>query len=116
MSKVIYEFELPNKTILEIEGEQGKQAEATAKAKNYIKENFNQAAQPEELTASERLEDAALSVGSGTYKGLSYIPGVAGDIEQLARLMIGKESGQFLPTSKQIRGYAETVVPQLKTL
>ena len=33
---------------------------------NQIGLNIEQPAQPEELTASERLEDAALSVGSGT--------------------------------------------------
>lgn len=34
--KVIYEFELPNKTILEIEGEAGKEEEAKLKAQEYI--------------------------------------------------------------------------------
>ena len=34
--KVIYEFELPNKTILEIEGEAGKEDEAKLKAQEYI--------------------------------------------------------------------------------
>ena len=32
MSKVIYEFELPNGSILEVEGDRDKQAEATAYA------------------------------------------------------------------------------------
>jgi len=43
--KVIYEFELPNKTILEIEGEAGKEEEAKLKAREYIATEF--APQPE---------------------------------------------------------------------
>ena len=38
--KVIYEFELPNKTILEIEGEAGKEEEAKLKAREYIATEF----------------------------------------------------------------------------
>ena len=71
MSKVIYEFELPNKTILEIEGEQGKQAEATAKAKDYIKQNFNQTAQPEDLSALDVAKDVGVSAARGKTKGIA---------------------------------------------
>jgi hypothetical protein len=38
--KVIYEFELPNKTILEIEGEAGREEEAKLKAREYIATEF----------------------------------------------------------------------------
>lgn len=98
---------------------------------NQIGLNVEQPAQPEELTASERLEDAALSVGSGTYKGLSYIPGAAGDIEQLGRQFLPEfmtrpissffddsapKETKLFPTSKEIRETTEGFIPQLKTL
>ena len=123
--KVIYEFELPNKTILEIEGEAGKEEEAKAKAKQYIATEF--APQPE-LTKGQTALDYAKSAGSGIYKGLSYIAGMPGDIEQIGQEYLPKMGMEFLtkpiiedakpiqtfPTSAQIRGMAETVVPALE--
>jgi hypothetical protein len=119
--KVIYEFELPNKTILEIEGEAGKEEEAKAKAKQYIATEF--APQPE-LTKGQTALDYAKSTGSGAYKGSSYIPGFPGDIEQLGQQFLpewmtkpiikGAKPIQVFPTSAQIRGMAETVIPALE--
>lgn len=91
-----------------------------------------QTAEPKDLSALDVAKDVGVSAASGTYKGLSYIPGIAGDIEQLGNQFlpkfltrpigsffdpsVSKEPTQVLPTSKQIRGYAETVAPQLKFL
>ena len=116
MAQVIYEFELPNGDILEIEGEEGKQAEATAKARQYIN-----AQQP---TLTETAKDVAKSVVAGGTKGLSYLAGFPGDIGEIAKTyapswfdtslremvdtargVTGKEYGptpDFLPTSKEI--------------
>tara|TARA_R100000005_G_C5003531_1_gene211960 strand:+ start:3054 stop:5207 length:2154 start_codon:yes stop_codon:yes gene_type:complete len=116
MAQVIYEFELPNGDILEIEGEEGKQAEATAKARQYIN-----AQQP---TLTELGKDVARSVVAGGTKGLSYLAGFPGDIGEIAKTyapsvfdtsiremvdtargVTGKEYGptpDFLPTSKEI--------------
>jgi len=123
--KVIYEFELPNKTILEIEGEAGKEEEAKAKAKQYIATEF---APKPELTKAQTALDYAKSAGSGIYKGLSYIAGMPGDIEQIGQEYLPKMGMEFLtkpiikdakpiqafPTSAQLRGITEKVVSPLE--
>ena len=81
------------------------------------------ALQPE-LTTGQTALDYAKSAGSGGYKGLSYIPGFVGDIEQLGQQFLpewmtkpiikGAKPIQAFPTSAQLRGMAETVVPALE--
>lgn len=127
MAQVIYEFELPDGSILEIEGDEGKQAEATAKAKEYIA-----AQQPTPLTGKDRAEDYLRSAAGGGYMGLSYIPGAVGDIEQLGKAIPGRfgkilttpikelitgkktEPAKIFPTSAEIRKKVEEFVPGLK--
>jgi len=72
--------------------------------------------------------DLLKSLASGTYKGLSYIPGFAGDIEELGERFLPtaltQPIGQFFteekvepvsfPTSAQIREKAEELVPVLE--
>ena len=77
-----------------------------------------------ELTKAQTALDYAKSSGSGAYKGSSYIPGFPGDIEQLGQQFLpewmtkpiikGAKPIQVFPTSAQIRGMAETVVPALE--
>lgn len=85
------------------------------------------APQPE-LTKGQTALDYAKSAGSGIYKGLSYIAGMPGDITQIGQEYLPKLGMEFLtkpiiedakpiqtfPTSAQIRGMAETVVPPLE--
>ena len=111
--KVIYEYDLPDGSILELEGEVGQEAKADAEYKRIIATEF--APQPE-LTKTQTALDYAKSAGSGLYKGLSYIAGFPGDIEKLgqqylppmmtrpvAEIFTGKEvqPTQALPTSAQ---------------
>ncbi len=77
MAQVIYEFELPDGSILEIEGDEGKQAEATAKAKEYIA-----AQQPTPLTGKERAVDIGRSIATGAYKGIAGTAGLPGMLER----------------------------------
>lgn len=124
MAQVIYEFELPNGDILEIEGEEGKQAEANVKARQYIN-----AQQP---TLTDAAKDIIPSIGSGVAKGLSYIAGLPGDVDQLGRaflpefmntpireLITGKDYGELpniFPTSQQVMDFAEETAPVIKPL
>jgi len=92
---------------------------------------------PTELTEKEKAIDKLKSFTSGAYKGLSYIPGFAGDIEQLgleilpkmgsfgeilttpiSELITGKpaEVKPIFPTSAQIREKAEEFVPSLEAV
>jgi len=92
---------------------------------------------PIELTEKEKAIDKLKSFTSGAYKGLSYIPGFAGDIEQLgleilpkmgsfgeilttpiSELITGKpaEVKPIFPTSAQIREKAEEFVPSLEAV
>lgn len=77
MAQVIYEFELPDGSILEIEGDEGKQAEATAKAKEYIA-----AQQPTPLTRKERAVDIGRSIATGAYRGIAGTAGLPGMLER----------------------------------
>ena len=80
--KVIYEFELPNKTILEIEGEAGKEEEAKLKAREYIATEF--APQPEipKQTALDYVKDVGRSALTGTYKSYAGFAGLPGMVER----------------------------------
>jgi hypothetical protein len=119
--KVIYEYDLPDGSILELEGEVGQEAKADAEYKRIIATEF---APKPELTKGQTALDYAKSAGSGAYKGSSYIPGFPGDIEQLGQQFLpewmtkpiikGAKPIQVFPTSAQIRGMAETVVPALE--
>ena len=81
------------------------------------------------LTRRQQAADILKSIGSGVYTGLSYVPGFVGDIEKLGQqflpdvmtkpigeLITGKkvQPTQIFPTSKQVRGFLEQGVPQLK--
>ena len=84
------------------------------------------------LSTKEQLEDYAMSSGSGTFKGLSYIPGIVGDIEQLGSQIlpeeltrpigsyfdssISKTPNQLFPTSQEIRNEAINLIPALQAL
>tara|TARA_R100000995_G_C3483906_1_gene125831 strand:+ start:1245 stop:3383 length:2139 start_codon:yes stop_codon:yes gene_type:complete len=134
MATVIYEFELPNGTILEIEGEEGKQAEAELQAKKYISENT-----PKELTLKDRAKDYGMSLASGITKGATYLAGFPGDLDELGKQYLPKwmhtpiaaakytanplhaayniyqeKEPLYLPSSKAIMDYAEQKVPQIK--
>ena len=119
--KVIYEYDLQDGSILELEGEVGQEAKADAEYKRIIATEF---APKPELTKGQTALDYAKSAGSGAYKGSSYIPGFPGDIEQLGQQFLpewmtkpiikGAKPIQVFPTSAQIRGMAETVVPALE--
>lgn len=81
-----------------------------------------------ELTTGQTALDYAKSAGSGIYKGLSYIAGMPGDIEQLGQEYLPKMGMEFLtkpiipeakpiqafPTSAQLRGMTEKVVSPLE--
>ena len=118
---VIYEYDLPDGSILELEGEVGQEAKADAEYKRIIATEF---APKPELTKAQTALDYAKSAGSGAYKGSSYIPGFPGYIEQLGQQFLpewmtkpiikGAKPIQVFPTSAQIRGMAETVVPPLE--
>jgi len=92
---------------------------------------------PIELTKKEKAIDKLKSFESGIYKGLSYIPGFAGDIEQLglellpkmgrfgeilttpiSQLITGKptEVKPIFPTSAQVREKVEEFVPSLEAV
>ena len=85
------------------------------------------APQPE-LTTGQTALDYAKSAGSGIYKGLSYIAGMPGDIEQIGQEYLPKMGMEFLtkpiipeakpiqafPTSAQLRGITEKVVSPLE--
>jgi hypothetical protein len=119
--KVIYEYDLPDGSILELEGEVGQEAKADAEYKRIIATEF---APKPELTKGQTALDYAKSAGSGAYKGSSYIPGFFGDIEQLGQQFLpewmtkpiikGAKPIQVFPTSAQLRGMAETVIPALE--
>ena len=119
--KVIYEYDLPDGSILELEGEVGQEAKADAEYKRIIATEF---APKPELTKGQTALDYAKSAGSGAYKGSSYIPGFPGDIEQLGQQFLpewltnpiteGAKPIQVFPTSAQLRGMAETVIPALE--
>lgn len=95
MTQVIYEFEMPDGSVLEIEGEEGKQAEATAKARQYIN-----AQQP---TLTELGKDVARSVVAGGTKGLSYLAGFPGDIGEIVETYAPSvPTPGIFPTSKEI--------------
>ena len=84
------------------------------------------------LSTKEQLKDYAMSTGSGTFKGLSYIPGFVGDIEQLGNQFlpefmtrpigsyfdssISKTPNQLFPTSQEIRNEAINLIPALQAL
>ena len=84
------------------------------------------------LSTKEQLEDYAMSSGSGIFKGLSYIPGFVGDIEQLGNQFFAEEvtrpvgsyfdssipktPNQLFPTSQQIRNEAINLFPALQAL
>jgi len=116
--KVIYEYDLPDGSILELEGEVGQEAKADAEYKRIIATEFAP------LTKGQTALDYAKSAGSGAYKGSSYIPGFPGDIEQLGQQFLpewltnpiteGAKPIQVFPTSAQLRGMAETVIPALE--
>ena len=118
---VIYEYDLPDGSILELEGEVGQEAKADAEYKRIIATEF---APKPELTKGQTALDYAKSAGSGAYKGSSYIPGFPGDIEQLGQQFLpewltnpiteGAKPIQVFPTSAQLRGMAETVIPALE--
>jgi len=64
MALTIFEFELPDGTILEIEADESKQAEATAKAKEYIS-----AQQPTPQQAPQTLGDIGMDIARSGVKG-----------------------------------------------
>lgn len=82
--------------------------------------------QPTPLTKRQQATDILKSVESGSYKGASYIPGIAGDIEQLGQTFLpewmtkpiigGDRPVQVFPTSKDIRSGAEAIIPGLKSV
>tara|TARA_Y100001954_G_C15826791_1_gene612600 strand:+ start:4638 stop:6767 length:2130 start_codon:yes stop_codon:yes gene_type:complete len=102
-------------------------AQALKEEKNKI---TTEAKKP--LSTKEQLEDYAMSAGSGTFKGLSYIPGFVGDIEQLANQFlpefatrpissffdssIPKTPNQLFPTSQELRNEAINLIPDLQAL
>ena len=84
------------------------------------------------LSTKEQLKDYAMSSGSGSFKGLSYIPGFVGDIEQLGSQILPEEltrpigsyfdssipktPNQLFPTSQELRNEAINLIPALQAL
>ena len=78
------------------------------------------------LTKRQRAADILKSAGSGLYKGASYVPGMAGDIEKLGQTFLpefmtkpligGDRPVQVFPTSKDIRTGVEALIPSLEEL
>lgn len=78
------------------------------------------------LTKRQQAADLLKSAPSGIYKGASYVPGMAGDIEKLGQTFLpewmtkpvigGDRPVQVFPTSKNIRSGVEVLLPGLKEL
>lgn len=78
------------------------------------------------LTKRQQAADILKSAGSGIYKGASYVPGIAGDIEKLGQTFLpefmtkpfigGDRPVQVFPTSKDIRTGVEALMPGLEEL
>ena len=78
------------------------------------------------LTKRQQAADILKSAGSGIYKGASYVPGIAGDIEKLGKTFLpefmtkpfigGDRPVQVFPTSKDIRTGVEALIPGLEEL
>ncbi len=85
------------------------------------------------LTKRQQAADILKSAGSGLYKGVSYVPGMGGDLTQLGNMLlpnfmtrpiasyfdetVSKEPQKgILPTSKDIRTGVETLIPSLEEL
>lgn len=78
------------------------------------------------LTKRQRAADILKSAASGLYKGASYVPGIAGDIEKLGQTFLpesmtkpfigGDRPVQVFPTSKDIRTGVEALMPGLEEL
>lgn len=108
--KVIYEFELPNKTILEIEGEAGKEEEAKLKAREYIATEFTPQPEIPKQTALDYAK-AYASGGLRSTTGLMEFPqmiteGAASFAERKAKaLEPTQEKGitQYFDLLKNIR-------------
>ena len=76
------------------------------------------------LTKRQQAADLLKSAVSGVYKGASFVPGIAGDIEQLGQTFLpefmtrpvigGDKPVQVFPTSKNIRSGVEALLPNLK--
>ena len=87
-------------------------------------------------TLPELAKDVGASIGSGAAKGLSYLAGLPGDVDQLGRallpkiglgfmntpfkeLITGKDYGELpnlFPTSRQVMDFAEETAPVIKPL
>jgi len=120
MALTIFEFELPDGTVLEIEADESKQAEATAKAKEYIAaQQTTPAPQPTpqpELTPAQKLTDIARSGAKGAVTsliGLASLPsmaqqGVASLMEKMGatRPTYGLRTA---PTYEQLTGLVEQI-------
>ena len=78
------------------------------------------------LTKRQQAADLLKSAPSGIYKGASYVPGMAGDIEKLGQTFLpewmtkpligGDRPVQVFPTSKDIRTGVEALIPGLEEL
>ena len=102
----------------------------------YSKTGFNMEERSQvlpPLTKRQQAADILKSAGSGLYKGVSYVPGMGGDLTQLGNMLlpnfmtrpiasyfdetVSKEPQKgILPTSKDIRTGVETLIPGLEEL
>ena len=88
--KVIYEYNLPDGTILELEGEVGQEAKADAEAKRIIATEFKQQPTPQQTQQpSNFLEefgnfqrDLAMSSAKGGVRGLATLPALPSMVTQ----------------------------------
>jgi len=126
METVIYEIQLKDGTILEIEGQPGQEEEAKKRALEYqasLQETPKVKIQ-DDLSKTDKALDILKTAGGSFYKGLSYIPGFIGDIEQLGQeflpewmtkpIIPGAEPTQVFPTSEKVREVVSGIVPPLK--
>ena len=74
-------------------------------------------------TLPELAKDVGASIGSGAAKGLSYLAGLPGDVDQLGKTFLPNSLQfadylipDFLPTSQQVMDFAEEKVPAIKPL
>jgi hypothetical protein len=74
--KVIYEYDLPDGSILELEGEEGQEAKADAEAKRIIATEFAQQPTPQQapLTLGDVGKDIARSAVKGGATGVMTLP------------------------------------------
>lgn len=104
---VIYEYEMPDGSILELEGQVGQESLADLRAKEYKEANF-----PKELTTAEIATDIARSIPTGAYRGIAGTLGLPGVLETGLESLVTPTptDAQIMPQKQQpISKYFEAI-------